>query len=54
MKDILISTFKTAEINFLMSFKEILPELITIQIQKDTNHIAWIIGHCVSHFDLYL
>ncbi|MCE7741312.1 MAG: DinB family protein [Candidatus Heimdallarchaeota archaeon] len=54
MKDSLISTLKIAEINFLMSFKEIKPELITKQIQKNTNHIAWIVGHCIAHFDWYL
>ena len=54
MKDTLINALKVAEINFLMSFKEIKPEIVTKQIQKDTNHIAWIIGHCATHFDHYL
>ncbi|MHA1198378.1 MAG: DinB family protein [Candidatus Heimdallarchaeaceae archaeon] len=54
MKEALITSLKIAEINFLMSFKEIKPEIVTKQIQKDTNHIAWIIGHCISHFDVYL
>jgi len=54
MKKELISTLKTAEINFLMSIMEIDPSIITKQIQEDVNHIAWIFGHCVSHFDNYL
>lgn len=54
IKDELISILEIAEINFLMSFKEVKPELITKKITDDTNHIAWIIGHCVSHFDSYL
>ncbi len=54
MKEALLSSLKIAEINFLMAFKDVQPDIVTKQIQKDTNHIAWIIGHCVSHFDLYL
>jgi len=53
-KEELISALEIAEINFLMSFREVKPELVTKQIQKDTNHLAWIIGHCISHFDLFL
>ncbi len=54
INDELISLQEIAEINFLMSFKEVKPDLITRKITDDTNHIAWIIGHCVTVFDLYL
>jgi len=37
-----------------MSLKGIKPEIVTKQIKSDVNHIAWIVGHCVSHMDLYL
>ncbi len=50
----LIKELKIANINFLMSLKNLEPKFATKQIQKDTNHIAWIVGHCVSHMDSYL
>lgn len=53
-KNLLMSTLEIAEINFLQSFKGIKPEIVTKQISNDVNHIAWIIGHCASHMDLYL
>ncbi len=51
IKDELISVLEIAEINFLMSFKEVKPELVTKQIMETTNHISWIVGHCVLNFD---
>ncbi|NPD87720.1 MAG: DinB family protein [Asgard group archaeon] len=53
-KEVLIETFEIAEINFLQSFKGIKSEIVTQQFHDDVNHIAWIIGHCISHMDLYL
>jgi len=53
-KEILIQELKIAEINFLMSIKNIKPEFVAKQVQKDVNHIAWIVGHCISHMDLFL
>jgi len=50
----LIKELKIADINFLMSLKNIEPKIVTKQVQKDVNHIAWIVGHCVSHMDSYL
>jgi len=53
-KQILIETFEIAEINFLQSFKGIKSDQISLQFKSDINHIAWIIGHCISHMDSYL
>ncbi len=53
-KEVLIETFEIAEINFLQSFKGIKSEIVSQQFHDDVNHIAWIIGHCISHMDLYL
>ena len=52
--DSLIKELKIADINFLMSLKKLKPKFVTKQIQKDVNHIAWIVGHCVTHMDSYL
>jgi hypothetical protein len=53
-KDSLIKELKIAEINFLMSLKNLEPRFVSKQVQEDVNHIAWIVGHCVSHMDSYL
>jgi len=53
-KEVLIETFEIAEINFLQSFKGIKTKIVSQQFRDDVNHIAWIIGHCISHMDLYL
>ena len=53
-KELLIETFEIAEINFLQSFKDIRPEIVSKQFKEDVNHIAWILGHCISHMDSYL
>ena len=53
-KEILISTLETTEINFLMSLKGLNPELVSKQFKEDVNHLAWIVGHCVSHMDSFL
>ncbi len=53
-KDLIISTFEITEINFLMSLKGLKPELVSKQFNKEVNHLAWIVGHCVSHIDSYL
>lgn len=53
-KEVLISTLEIAEINFLQSIKEVKPDIVSKQFRDNVNHIAWIIGHCVSHMDLYL
>ena len=50
----LIKELQIVDINFLMSLKELEPKLVSKQVQKDVNHIAWIVGHCVSHMDSYL
>jgi len=50
-KEVLIETFEIAEINFLQAFKGIKPEIVSKQFRDDVNHIAWIIGHCISHMD---
>ena len=52
-KELLIETFEIAEINFLQSFKDIRPEIVSKQFKEDVNHIAWILGHCISHMDSY-
>ncbi|MCG3223879.1 MAG: hypothetical protein H7647_05400, partial [Candidatus Heimdallarchaeota archaeon] len=54
LKELAISTLEIAEINFLMSFIEINSENIIKQIHPEINSIVWIIGHCISHMDLYL
>ncbi|MHA1955201.1 MAG: DinB family protein [Candidatus Heimdallarchaeaceae archaeon] len=53
-KEVLIEIFEITEINFLQSFKGIKSEIVSQQFRDDVNHIAWIIGHCISHMDLYL
>jgi hypothetical protein len=53
-KELLIETFEIAEINFLQSFKGINPGIVSKQFKQDVNHLAWIIGHCISHMDSYL
>ncbi|MCG3217120.1 MAG: DUF1572 family protein [Candidatus Heimdallarchaeota archaeon] len=50
----IISTLEIVEINFLMSLKGLKPELVPKQVHEEINHIAWIVGHCVSHMDWYL
>ncbi|MHA1219921.1 MAG: DinB family protein [Candidatus Heimdallarchaeaceae archaeon] len=52
--DSLIKELKIADMNFLMSIKNIDASIVVKQIQKDVNHIAWIVGHCVVHMDHYL
>jgi hypothetical protein len=54
LKDVLVETFEIAEINFLQSFKGIKPGIVAQQFRNDVNHIAWILGHCISHMDSYL
>ena len=53
-KDIIISTLEIAEINFLMSLKGVNFDLVSKQFNNEINHLAWIVGHCVSHMDSYL
>ncbi len=53
-KEALIQELEVVDINFLMSLKNIDARIVTKQKQKDANHIAWIVGHCVSHMDYYL
>ncbi|TET80134.1 MAG: DinB family protein [Candidatus Heimdallarchaeota archaeon] len=50
----IIKELKIVDINFLMSIKNIDPSIVTKQIQKDVNHIAWIVGHCILHMDYFL
>lgn len=52
--DSLMKELKIVDINFLMSLKDLDASIIIKQIQKDTNHIAWIVGHCATHMDYYL
>ncbi|NPD89772.1 MAG: hypothetical protein HGN29_13755 [Asgard group archaeon] len=51
IKDELLSFLEIAEINFLMSIKELKPELVTRKAVENVNAIAWIVGHCVLNFD---
>ncbi len=53
-KEVLISTLEISEINFLLSIKGMKPDIVSKQFRDNVNHIAWIIGHCISHMDLYL
>ena len=54
IKDEFISCLEIAEINFLMSLKEVKPELVTQKAAENINTIAWIVGHCVLNFDRFL
>lgn len=51
IKNELISLLKIAETNFLMSIKELNPDLVNRKIVENVNAIAWIVGHCVLNFD---
>lgn len=53
-KDELVSLLEIAEINFLMSLKELKPELVNRKAVENINTISWIVGHCVLNFDRFL
>lgn len=53
-KENAITAMEIAESNFLMVLKGIKPSDITKQVHPEVNIIAWIIGHLVSHMDVYL
>ena len=50
-KELAIDFLEIAEINLLMSIKDLKPENITKTIHPELNPISWIVGHCVSHMD---
>ncbi|MBY9002076.1 MAG: DinB family protein [Candidatus Heimdallarchaeota archaeon] len=54
IKEQLISVLEIAEINFLMSLKELKPEFVNHKAVENVNTIAWIVGHCVLNFDRFL
>jgi hypothetical protein len=54
IKDELISFLEIVEINFLMSLKEVKPELVNRKAVENVNSIAWIVGHCVLNFDRFV
>lgn len=54
LKNQLISLLEIADVNFLMSVKNISPENTTIKINDEINTITQIFGHCVRQMDNYL
>jgi len=50
-KELAIDFLEIAEINLLMSIKDVKPENITKTPHPEMNPISWIFGHCVSHMD---
>ncbi|MHA2029801.1 MAG: DUF1572 family protein [Candidatus Kariarchaeaceae archaeon] len=54
LKNQLISLLEIADVNFLMSVKNVSPETVLTNINDETNSIAQIFGHCVRQMDNYL
>ncbi|MCG3226212.1 MAG: hypothetical protein H7645_04775 [Candidatus Heimdallarchaeota archaeon] len=50
----LIEILEIADVNLLMSIKDLDPEDVEKQIQFDINSIKRIFGHCVNQMDKYL
>lgn len=53
-KNQLISLLEIADINFLMSVKNVSPNHVSLQINDNINSIAQIFGHCARQMDNYL
>jgi len=53
-KEELLSVLEIAEINFLMSLKDLKPELVNRGAVENVNTIAWIVGHCLLNYDICL
>jgi hypothetical protein len=53
-KKYLIEILEIAEINLLMSIKDLKPDDVIKKIHPNTNSIEWIFGHCVRQMDKYL
>ena len=54
IKSLAIDILEIAEVNLLDSLLKIRPDDVHKQVLPEFNTIAWIVGHCASHFHMVL